>query len=175
MLITLRRLVPLDSRKGVRKRGVKLTDWLIRKDSTMREQIWQAAKDQIIHLMTNLESVPHLDRIPIERALSRLPAKIFVIQIHSALKESESHDKQKNLSNMLKYDIPILIIKSDRDSIAKYAPELHQTHNVTVLDVTNKKEKDLFREHLYHMVNPVSATKIMMDFVDKNEAKLNAK
>jgi 6-phosphogluconolactonase/glucosamine-6-phosphate isomerase/deaminase len=175
MLVTLRRLVPLDSRKGVRRRGVKLTDWLIRKDSPMREQIWQAAKDQVIHLMTKLESVPHLDRIPIERALSRLPAKIFVIQVHAALKESESHDKQKSLSNMLKYDIPILILKSERDSIAKFAPELHQTHNVTILDVTNKKEKDLFREHLYHMVNPVSATKIMMDFVDKNEAKLKAK
>ncbi len=169
MLMTLRRLVPLDTRKGVRKRGIRLTDWLIRKDSVTRERIWQAVKERILYIMTNLDSVPHLDRIPIERALSRLPAKVFAIQVHAALLESKSHDKQTSMENMAKYNVPVLILKSEKDAIAKFSPKLHQTPNVTVVDVTDEKETDLFREHLYHMVNPEKATHIIVDFVERVE------
>ncbi|BDS11767.1 6-phosphogluconolactonase [Aureispira anguillae] len=174
MLMTLRRLVPLDTKKGVRQRGIKLTDWLIRKDSLMREKLWQAVKERILHLMTNLESVPHLDRIPIERALSRLPAKVFAIQVHAALLESKSHDKQKSMPNMAKHNIPILILKSKKDAIAKFSPQLHKTPNITVIDVTNPDEDDLFREHLYHMVNPEKSTRIIIDFIKRAEAKRKA-
>lgn len=170
-LMGLRRLVPLDTRKGVRRRGIKLTDWLIRKDSFTRERIWQAVKGRILYIMTNLESVPHLDRIPIERALSRLPAKVFAIQVHAALLESKSHDKQTSMENMAKYNVPILILKSEKDAIAKFSPQLHKTPNVRVIDVTDEKEKDLFREHLYHMVNPAKATRIIVDFVEGVEAQ----
>ncbi|MCH2021356.1 MAG: hypothetical protein MK207_02650 [Saprospiraceae bacterium] len=173
MLFSLRRIIPFDTRKGVRKRTIKLTDWLIRKDSAMRERIWSAAKKQILKLMTTLDSVPHLDRIPIERALNRLPAKIFVIQMFSALKESKSHDNQKSLANFAKHKIPILIIKSENDAIAKYDETLHKTENVMVLDVTDPNEKDLFREHLYHMKNPFKTTEIIIDFVDKIERNIN--
>jgi len=171
MLMTLRHLVPLDTRKGVRHRGIKLTDWLIRKDSVTRERLWQIAKERILYIMTNLDSVPHLDRIPIERALSRLPAKVFAIQVHAALFESKSHDKQTSMENMAKYNVPILILKSEKDAIAKFSSQLHQTPNVTVVDVTNEKETDLFREHLYHMVNPEKATNIIVDFVERVEAQ----
>jgi 6-phosphogluconolactonase/glucosamine-6-phosphate isomerase/deaminase len=171
MLMGLRRLVPLDTRKGVRRRGIKLTDWLIRKDSMTRDRIWQASKERILYIMTNLESVPHLDRIPIERALSRLPAKVFAIQVHAALLESKSHDKQTSMENMAKYNVPILILKSEKDAIAKFSAKLHKTPNVTVVDVTDEKEGDLFREHLYHMVNPEKATNIIVDFVEGVEAQ----
>jgi 6-phosphogluconolactonase/glucosamine-6-phosphate isomerase/deaminase len=171
MLMTLRRLVPLDTRKGVRRRGIKLTDWLIRKDSLTRDRIWQAAKERILYIMTNLDSVPHLDRIPIERALNRLPAKVFAIQVHAALLESKSHDKQTSMENMAKYNVPILILKSEKDAIAKFSPQLHRTPNVTVIDITDEKETDLFREHLYHMVNPEKAANIIVDFVERVEAQ----
>ncbi|MBL4650570.1 MAG: 6-phosphogluconolactonase [Aureispira sp.] len=171
MLMTLRHLVPFDTRKGVRNRGINLTDWLIRKDSATRERIWQAAKERILYIMTNLDSVPHLDRVPIERALSRLPAKVFAIQVHAALLESKSHDKQTSMKNMEKYNVPILILKSEKDAIAKFPDQLHQTPNVTVVDVTDENATDLFREHLYHMVNPEKATNIIIDFVERVEAQ----
>lgn len=173
MLMTLRRLVPLDTRKGVRRRGIKLTDWLIRKDSLTRDRIWQAAKERILYIMTNLDSVPHLDRIPIERALNRLPAKVFAIQVHAALLESKSHDKQTSMENMAKYNVPILILKSEKDAIAKFSPQLHRTPNVRVIDITDENETDLFREHLYHMVNPEKVTNIIVDFVERVEARRN--
>ena len=171
MLMTLRRLVPFDTRKGVRSRGIKLTDWLIRKDSLIREHLWKASQERILYIMTNLESVPHLDRIPIERALNRLPAKVFAIQVHAALLESKSHDKQTSMENMAKYNVPILILKSEKDAIAKFSPKIHRTPNVTVIDVTDEKETDLFREHLYHMVNPEKSAKIIIDFVEGVEAQ----
>ena len=175
MLVALRRLVPFDTKKGVRKRGIKLTDLLIRKDSGMRERLWQAAKERTLYLMTNLESVPHVDRIPIERALSRLPSKVFAIQVHAALHESKTHDKKKKgWGNMEKNNIPILLIKSEKDSIARFSTRLYSGDNVTVMDVTNEQETDLFREHLYHMANPEKATKIMMDFIDQVEKKHHA-
>ena len=169
ILSSLRRVVPFDTKKGVRKRAIKLTEWLIKKDSSTRDKIWKAAKRQVIKIMTNLEAVPHLDRIPIEKALSRLPAKIFAIQVHAALEESKSHDKQRSFANMAKYQIPILVIKSERDAVAKFDASIHQTDNIMVLDVTNPKETDLFREHLFHMAHPIKATKIISDFVDKIE------
>lgn len=171
MLMSLRRLVPFDTRRGVRRRGIKLTDWLIRKDSSIRERLWQASKERILYIMTNLESVPHLDRIPIERALNRLPAKVFAIQVHAALLESKSHDRQTSMENMAKYNVPILILKSEKDAIAKFSPRLHRTPNVTVVDITDKKESDLFREHLYHMVNPEKSARIIVDFVKGVEAQ----
>ncbi len=171
ILVSLRRIVPLETKKSVRKRGIKLTEWLIKKDSATRDRIWKAAKRQVIKIMTSLDSVPHLDRIPIEKALSRLPVKIFAIQVHAALEESKSHDKQKSFANMEKYNVPILIIKSEKDAVAKYDASIHNTDNIEVLDVTNQNEKDLFREHLFHMAHPARATKIITQFIDKIEKK----
>ena len=76
---------------------------------------------------------------------------------------------RRNLSATIVQQIPILVIKSERDAVAKFDASIHQTDNIMVLDVTNPKETDLFREHLFHMAHPIKATKIISDFVDKIE------
>ncbi len=170
LLMALRSVIPFDTKSGVRKRGINLSDWLIRKDSEMREKIWAASKERILELMTNMDSLPHLNRIPIEKALNRLPAKVFAIQTHSALEQSIVFDKQQGLQNFPKYNIPVLILKSENDGVAKYVPRIYQGRNIEVTDVTNANEHDLFREHLYHMVYPEKTTQIIDDFIVKTEA-----
>ena len=169
LLKSLRSLIPIDTKKGVRNRGIKMTDFLIRKDSAMRDRVWKSVKERIIYLMTNMDSLPVLNRIPIERALNRLPVKLFVIQIHSALLESKTFDEQVGSTNMEKNDIPILILKSDRDAIAKYLPRIYKDENCAVIDITNRKEKDLFREHLYHMVCPEETIQLVDEFITEVE------
>jgi hypothetical protein len=167
LLVGFRSIVPLDTKNGVRRRGISLTDLLIRKDSGMRDRIWKAMKQRIIYLMTNMDSLPQLNKIPIERALHRLPAKLFVIQIYSALLESENYDNQDGLPNIEANNIPVLVLKSERDCIAKFAPRFHTGANVEVLDVTNYDEKDLFKEHLYHMVYLDETIEIIDNFIKK--------
>ena len=169
MMTTLRTLIPLDSKSGVRKRGIHLSDWIIRRESAIRDRIWAAAKERILDLMTNMDSLPHLNRIPIERALNYLPAKVFAIQTHSALEESIQFDKQQGLVNIPQLGIPVLILKSESDGVAKYVPRIYEGENITVIDVTNERETDLFREHLYHMVNPQRTTEIIDEFISKIE------
>lgn len=171
LMLTLRTIIPLDSKKGVRKRGINLTNWLIRKDSETREKIWASSKLRIIELMSEMDSLPELNRVPIEQALQRLPAKVFAIQVFSALEESKKFDKQKGLISFPKLGIPVLIMKSERDGVAKYVPEIYEGENIQVIDVTNEHEHDLFREHLYHMVNPLTTTKIIEDFIANIEKK----
>jgi 6-phosphogluconolactonase/glucosamine-6-phosphate isomerase/deaminase len=170
MMKTLRKLIPLDTKAGVRKRGIQLSDWLISKESSMRDRIWAAAKERILYLMTNMDSLPHLNRIPIEKALNRLPAKIFAIQIHSALEQSKQFDKQEGLINMPKLGIPVLILKSDRDGVARYVPRFYVGGNIEVIDVTNEHERDLFREHLFHMAHPHRAVEFIDEFITMVEA-----
>jgi len=164
-----RRVIPFDTKKGVRKRGINLSNWLINEDSKKREKTWQAAKQRIMYLMSNMDSLPDLNRIPIERALNRLPAKIFAIQVHSALQESKNYDKQKGLKNMAEHNIPVLILKSDKDGVAKYVSRIYEGASIKVVDVTHPKEKDRFREHLFHMVAPMETTKIIEEFVESCE------
>lgn len=171
MMFTLRKMIPIDSKSGVRKRGINLSNWLISRESKVRDKIWIAAKNRILHLMTNMDSLPHLNRIPIEKALNKLPAKIFAIQTHSALEQSIQFDKQVGL-NKIK-NIPILILKSEKDGVAKYVDRIYQGKNITVIDVTNNKEKDLFREHLYHMVSSHETTAIIDDFISSTERIAN--
>lgn len=173
MLIAARGVIPFDSKDGVRKRGIALTDWLIRKESSVRDKIWTAAKNRIMYLMTNMDSLPHLNRIPIEQALNRLPAKIFAIQTHSALEQSFAFDNQKGLINMPKLGIPVLILKSERDGVARYVSRIYKTEGVKVKDVTNQEEYDLFREHLYHMVHPQVTTEYIHEFIQATEARNN--
>lgn len=168
-LLAFRRIIPLDSKSGVRKRGINLSEMLISREATEKSNIWNAVKSRIIYLMTNMDSLPHLNRIPIERALNKTPSKVFAIQTHSALQESIAFDKQRGLVNMPKYNIPVLILKSERDSVAKFVPRLYEGINIEVLDITNYKENDLFREHLYHMVNPRYTAKIIDEFIEKAE------
>jgi 6-phosphogluconolactonase/glucosamine-6-phosphate isomerase/deaminase len=173
MLVAARGVIPLDSKDGVRKRGIALTDWLISKESSMRDRIWSAAKNRILFLMTNMDSLPHLNRIPIEKALNRLPAKIFAIQVHSALQQSAVFDNQKGLVNIPKLGVPVLILKSERDGVARFVPRIYKGEGIEVRDVTNHQEYDLFREHLYHMVHPHVTTQFIDEFVRATEAKKN--
>lgn len=171
LFVGFRSVVPFDTKKGVRRRGINLTDMLIRKDSGMRDRIWKAMKVRIIYLMTTMDSLPQMNKIPIERALHRLPAKLFVIQIYSALLESKDFDSKEGFSNMEANKVPILILKSENDCIAKFEPKYHTGSNVEVIDVTNHKEKDLFKEHLYHMVFLDETIEIIDKFISKVEKK----
>jgi len=172
LLVTMRRVIPFDTKSGVRKRGIHLSDMLISKEGAMRDRIWAAAKERILYLMANMNSLPHLNRIPIEQALKRLPAKVFAIQTHSALEQSRAFDNQEGLVNMPQHGIPVLIIKSDRDGVARYVPRIYEENeSVHVMDVTNPQEEDLFREHLYHMVHPHRTTRIIDEFITVAEKK----
>ncbi len=171
VLVALRRVIPLDSRSGVRKRAIGLTERLIAKDAGERSMVWKAVKERIVYLMTNMDSLPHLNRIPIEKALNKVPPKIFAIQSHSALQQSMAFDKQEGLVNTPKWNIPVLFLKSDRDGVAKFVPRLCQGSNVEVIDITDKNEKDLFREHLYHMVHPLHTAQLIDEFITKAENK----
>lgn len=169
-LLAFRRIVPLDSKKNVRNRGINLSQMLIGKDSS-QSNIWHAMKSRIIYLMTNMDSLPQLNRIPIENALNKIPPKVFAIQVHSALKESKKFDNQVGLVNMPKHNIPVLILKSERDSVAKFVPRLYTGSTNKVIDITNINDKDLFREHLYHMVNPQHIAKIIDEFISNVEQR----
>jgi 6-phosphogluconolactonase/glucosamine-6-phosphate isomerase/deaminase len=170
MLYSVRSFIPIDTKSGVRKRGIQLSDWLISKESTMRDRIWAAAKERILFLMTNMDSLPVLNRIPIERALNRLPAKVFAIQTHSALEESIQFDTQRGLMNIPQRGIPVLILKSDRDGVARFVPRIYEGDNIEVVDVTNEEEEDLFREHLYHMVHPQKTSQFIDAFIRRTES-----
>ena len=146
-----------------------MSKWLISRESSIRERVWKATKGRILTLMSSLGSLPHLNRIPIERALNRLPAKIFVIQTHSALIESKKFDRQTEFPNMEVHGIPILILKSERDGVAKYVSRVYDNSHAQVIDITDTGERDLFREHLYHMVNPLLATVVIDEFISNIE------
>lgn len=170
VLVTLRRIIPLDSKTGVRRRGIDLSKRLIGQESNTSNNIWQSVKERIVYLMTNMDSLPHLNRIPIEKALNKVPSKIFAIQSHSALQESRAFDQQTGLNNMPKNNIPVLILKSERDGVAKFVPRIYEGKGIEVRDITDKKETDLFREHLYHMVHPQLTAKIIDEFITKAES-----
>ncbi len=171
LLSTVRRFIPIDTKKGVRRRGIRLSKRMISNQSDERDVVWQAAKERILFLMSNLDSLPELNRIPISKALNRLPAKIFAIQIYSALTESKSFDKQLGLTEMENNKVPVLILKSKTDGVAKYVDRLYNCSTARVIDVTNQTEKDLFREHLYHMVNPMKTVEIISEFVEQHRSK----
>ncbi len=68
------------------------------------------------------------------------------------------------------HNIPVLILKSNRDGVAKYVPGIYEGSELTeVVDITTKEETDLFREHLYHMIHPQNTTRIIEKFIQKAE------
>ena len=177
LILTFRNIIPFDSKYGVRKRSINFTDMLIGKETSEKSNIWNAMKARVIYLMTNMDSLPQLNRIPIERALNKTPPKLFAIQVHSALLESKAFDKQTGLLNSKKHKIPILILKSDRDGVAKFVPRLYEGSNAEIINITNVNENDLFREHLYHMVHPLQTAKKIEDNIKekKQQAVLSLK
>lgn len=163
---TARTIMPFETKRSVRRIGITLTQWLIRSDSDVRERIWKAVKKRILFLVTNLDTLPHLNRVPIEHTLARLPVKVFAIQIHSALIESKKFDHKKGLSNFTKYNIPVLILKSEKDVVAKFVPRIYEdSSNVKIIDITIHEEKDLFKEHLFYMIHPQTVINIIDNFI----------
>lgn len=63
----------------------------------------------------------------------------------------------------------MLILKSEKDAVAKYVPRIYESSHAEIVDVTDYEEQDLFREHLYHMINPLKTAKIIDSFIKKAE------
>jgi 6-phosphogluconolactonase/glucosamine-6-phosphate isomerase/deaminase len=166
---TARGIIPLDSKKSVRRRSLWMTRWLMRRDRVALDRVWKPIKARVFTLMSELGSLPHLDRVPVAKALNRLPAKVFAIQIHSALNDSFRYDDQKGISMPEKYNIPVLILKSEKDPVAKFVPRLYRNCSTKIMDITNPKESNLFREHLYHMIHPKTTARIISEFVEEIE------
>lgn len=161
--------MPLMPEWEVRRRGIQILGAAIKNDNIMSKSSWEAIKKQVIELMTGLDSLPVLNRIPIERALSRINPKIFAIQVYSCLVvASKLRHRGKHYAKQ-SGEIPVLILKSDRDGIAKYAENYYKDPKIKIMDVTDKKETDLFREHLYHMVNPMLTSGIIDKFIEEHQ------
>lgn len=171
LFLAMRRVIPLDTKRSVRRRSIRLTSRLIDADAGAREQLWSEVRRRVTTLMSGMGSLPHMDRIPITQALNKIPAKIFVIQVYSALLESKAFDKQQGLYHMQELDIPVLILKSKRDAVAKFVDRIYDDGYTEIVDVTNYQETELFREHLYFMVNPRRSSQIIEKFIKEAEAK----
>jgi hypothetical protein len=78
-------------------------------------------------------------------------------------------DDKEGYPNMEKQGLPILMLKSEKDCIAKFVPRFHTGSNVQIMDVTNPHEDDLFKEHLYHMVFQNETIEIIENFISKVE------
>ena len=72
---------------------------------------------------------------------------------------------------MAKHDIPVMILKSERDPVAKFVPRIYEGDHIDIIDVTNEKEDNFFREHVYHMVHPKTTSKVIDAFIQHIEAK----
>lgn len=166
---TARGVIPLDSKKSVRRRSIWMTRWLLRRDRAALDRVWKPIKARVFTLMSQLGSLPHLDRVPVAKALNRLPAKVFAIQVHSALNDSFRYDEQKGIQMPEMYNIPVLILKSEKDPVAKFVPRIYRNCGAKIIDITNPRESNLFREHLYHMVHPKTTSRIIDEFVSAIE------
>ena len=65
------------------------------------------------------------------------------------------------------------MLKRERDGVAKVVTRIYEGKGIEVRDITDKKETDLFREHLYHMVHPQQTAKIIDEFIVKAESSRN--
>ena len=162
----LRTMRPFETKKGMRYLAIGLTHWLIKSDSNVHNRIWKAIKQRVMVLVSEMDMLPELNKIPIEHTLNKLPIKIFAIQIQSALRESKELDKIKKLTGFENNNIPTLVLKSAIDPIAKFVPHLYETSkNTTIIDVTNTDEKEIFKEHLFYMIHPKTTIDLINQFI----------
>ena len=167
---TAKAIIPALPRNGVRNIGIKISEWLIRSDSSVNERIRKAIKERILVLAGEMDSIPALNKVPLEHTLNRLPIKIFAIQVQSALRESKKFDRGTGYSGFEENSIPVLVLKSEIDPIAKFVGKGYEDkENVMVLDISNHKEKDIFREHLYYMIHPRNTIKLIDQFIQEVE------
>ena len=162
----LRTMRPFETKRGMRYLAIGLTHWLIKSDSTVHNRIWKAIKQRVMVLVSEMDMLPELNKVPIEHTLNKLPIKIFAIQIQSALRESKELDKIKTLTGFENNNIPTLVLKSAIDPIAKFVPHLYETSkNTTIIDVTNSDEKEIFKEHLFYMIHPKTTIDLITQFI----------
>lgn len=167
-----RSVIPFESKKGFRKVGILLSEWLIKTDNIINDRIWKAIKQRIMVLVSEMDMLPALNKVPMAHTLNRLPIKIFAIQVQSALRESKKFDDTTRLEGFEKYNIPTMILKSERDPIARFVSTAYDSSpNVDIIDITNIHEQDLFKEHLYYMIQPHTTINILERFIKENEAK----
>lgn len=167
---TVKNIIPFQSKNGARNLGIWTSEWLIKADTKFNDRIWKAIKQRIMTLIGEMDTLPALNRIPLEHTLNRLPIKIFAIQIQSSLKESKKFDHISRLEGFEKHNIPSLILKSSNDPIAKFVSQVYDTGlNITILDITNENENDLFREHLFYMIHPRTTINILDHFIEETE------
>lgn len=163
---TGRKVMALQSKKNIKRSGLLIFDWMVKTDSKIRNRIWRAVKNRVLSIISDIDTIPELNRVPLEHTLNRLPVKIFVIQIKSALKESKYLERLTRLDGYEKYDIPTLVLKSENDPIAKFVPDVYQaTTNSTIVDITNHEETALFKEHLFYMIHPHTTINIIDNFI----------
>lgn len=166
-----RTMISPQSKSFNRELSILLNTWLVTKDNVVTEKIWNDVKKRVLSILTAMDSVPELNRIPLTYTVMKLPIKLFAIQIQSALRESKAIEKMERLKNYEKYNIPTLVLKSSIDPIAKFVFSPYEnTNNVTIIDITNFQERDLFKEHLYYMIRPQTTIKIIEQFVELQEA-----
>lgn len=167
---TRKAIVP-QSKSFNREMSIQMNKWLVTKDNVVTEKIWTEIKKRVISVVTDLDSLPELNRVPLTHTVMKLPIKLFAIQIQSALKESKKLDELDRLYNFEKYKIPTLVLKSSIDPIAKFVYKPYEyTENCTILDITNYEERDLFKEHLYYLIRPQTTIKVIEQFVEANES-----
>ncbi len=165
-----RKAIAPQSKTFNREMSIQLNKWLVRKDNVITEKVWTEIKKRVISIVMDLDSLPELNRVPLTHTVMKLPIKLFAIQIQSALRESKHLDELEKLKNYEKYKIPTLVLKSSIDPIAKFVYKPYEyTENVTILDITNYDERDLFKEHLYYLIRPQTTIKVIEQFVEATE------
>jgi len=166
-----RAMIPMQPKKRARNIGILTSKWMIKSDSAFHARIWKAIKKRIMTLIVDMDSLPSLNRLPIEHTLNRLPIKIFAIQVYSALLESKKMDYVSSMSGYEKYGIEVLILKSSIDPIAVFVNEAYDSSpNVKIVDVTNHAETDIFREHLFYMIHPQKSIQAIDGFIESVRA-----
>lgn len=161
------------TKKGVRVSGSVIFDWMVKTDSKIRNRIWKSIKNTVLNIVTDLETIPVLNKVPMEHTLNRLPFKIFVIQIRSMLFETKRLERLERLEGYEKNNIPTLVLKSEKDPIARFVSNYYEnTSNVSILDITNYEETDLFKEHLFYLIHPHTTINMIESFI--KECKKNS-
>lgn len=172
VFLAARKVISPQSKSFNLAMSIQVNKWLVNKDNAITEKIWVEIKKRVIAIVTDLDSLPELNRIPLTHTVMKLPIKLFAIQIQSALRESKELDDLERLHNYEKYNIPTLVLKSSIDPIAKFVYHPYEnTKNVTILDITNYEERDLFKEHLYYLIRPQTTIRVIEQFVEANEGK----
>lgn len=170
VFLSSKKLISPQSKNFNRELSILLNTWLVTKDNIITEKVWNEVKKRVLTILTSLDSLPELNKIPLTHTVMKLPIKLFAIQIQSALRESKNIEKLEKLKNYEKYKIPTLVLKSSIDPIAKFVFHPYEnTANCTILDITNFDERDLFKEHLYYMIRPQTTIKIIEQFVELRE------